>query len=490
MSSILSTAVATAMASATPTPSSSPTNPDWLNKGDNAWQLTAGSLVALQSVPGLMILYAGMVPAKWAVNSAFMALYAFASVLIVWVLYAYKAAFGEHMLPFVGVPGPVVQMDWELKQAILPSAQVSANFPMSTMVYFQFVFAAITVILLAGALLGRMSFKAWMVFVPLWITLSYTVGAYSLWGGGFLFWHGVIDYSGGYVIHVSSGTAGFVASYWVGPRLKADRENFHPHSTLLTLVGAGILWIGWNGFNGGDPYAASPDAGAAVLNTNITTAMSLLVWTGLDYMYYGKPSVIGATQGMITGLVAITPAAGVIAGWAAIVFGLLSGSIPWFTLNIVGKKIRLGRWFDDTLDIVHTHCIAGSLGGFLVGIFATAEGCAAFAAVSTGGAITGNGKQVGWQIAGALFIIGWNAVWTSLILLFIKYVLRIPLRMTDQELLIGDDAIHGERAYTLGAFGDHAASTLHGQEPESDRQGDIEAGTGSGDLSGKEVKQS
>jgi Amt family ammonium transporter len=147
------------------------------------------------------------------------------------------------------------------------------------MVYFQFVFAAITIVIMAGAFLGRMNFHAWMIFVPLWITFSYTIGAYSLWGGGFLFQRGVIDYSGGYVIHLSSGTAGFVGAHWIGPRLAADREDSRPNNILCVLIGAGILWIGWNGFNGGDPYAASADAGAAVLNTNVATAMSLLCWT-------------------------------------------------------------------------------------------------------------------------------------------------------------------------------------------------------------------
>ncbi len=131
-----------------------------------------------------------------------------------------------------------------------------------------------------------------------------------MWGGGWGFQRGIIDYSGGYVIHVSSGTAGFVAAWWVGPRLRHDRENFKPNNVLLSLVGAGILWLGWDGFNGGDPYAASPDAGAAVLNTNLATAVSLLTWTSLDIIFFKKPSVIGAVQGMITGLVAITPAAG------------------------------------------------------------------------------------------------------------------------------------------------------------------------------------
>ena len=225
--------------------------PAWLVKGDNSWQLTAASLVALQSVPGLCILYAGIVKKKWAINSMFMAFYAFGMVLICWVLWAYKVSFGEYMLPFAGRPGPVVTTRYELQQSYLPSAGVYQNFPKSTMIYFQFVFAAITLVILAGSYLARMNFTAWMLFVPLWLTFAYSVGAYSVWGGGFLFQMGVIDYSGGYVIHLSSGTAGFVGAYWIGPRLKQDRMNFQPNNVLLMMVGAGILWIGWNGFNGG-----------------------------------------------------------------------------------------------------------------------------------------------------------------------------------------------------------------------------------------------
>jgi len=379
-----------------------------------------------------------------------MVLYAFASVLICWVIWAYKMSFNEQWgsFPLVGRPGPVLTMDWELKQSMLPAANQMQNYNTATMVYFQFVFAAITLILMAGSFLGRMNFLAWIVFVPLWLTFSYTVGAFSIWGGGFLFQLGVIDYSGGYVIHLSSGTAGFVGAYWIGPRLQRDRDNFHPNNVLLMLAGAGILWVGWNGFNGGDPYAATPDAGAAVLNTNISTATSLLVWLVLDLLYFKKPSVIGAVQGEITGLVAITPAAGVVAGWGAIIIGVCSGSIPWISMNIIGRQ----KWIlqvDDTLGVVHTHMVAGFLGGFLTGLFATAEGCAAFGLTVPGGAIEGNGRQVWVQIVGALFIIGLNIFMTSLIMCFIKYVLRIPLRMSEEHLQIGDDAIHGEEAYAL-----------------------------------------
>lgn len=186
----------------------------------------------------------------------------------------------------------------------------------------------------------------------------------------------------------------------------------------------------------------------AVLNTNLTTAISLLTWTAMDIIFYKKPSIIGAVNGMITGLVAITPAAGVIAGWGCFIMGVASGTIPWISMNIVGKRSKLfTHYVDDCLGITHTHMVAGFVGGFLVGIFATPEGSYAFGLINHGGAITGNGRQVWLQLVGALFIIGWNLVWTSLIMLFIKHVLRIPLRMTEEELLIGDDAIHGEEAY-------------------------------------------
>lgn len=391
-------------------------------------------------------------------------------------------------------------MSDELEQSTLPSANTVQNFPQSTMVYFQFVFAAITIVLVAGGFLARMNFKAWMLFVPLWLTFSYCIGAYSIWGGGYLFQMGVIDYSGGYVIHLSSGTAAFTGAYWIGPRLKKDRENFQPNNLPMMMVGAGILWIGWNGFNGGDPYAASPDAGAAVLNTNICTAMSMLCWTAMDIVFFGKPSLIGSVNGMITGLVCITPAAGVVAGWGAIIMGMCSGTVPWVSMNVAGKRMALFRiYVDDTLGelrafskpnesvadyligITHTHLVTGALGGFLTGIFATSEGCAAFGITNPGGAIDRNGRQVWLQIVGALFVIGWNLVWTSLIMLFIKYVCRVNLRMSEEDMVIGDDAVHGEAGYCFAddVSGPVESEIIQGQRVKS-FSGDLESGSGNG----------
>lgn len=453
-----------------------PTSPAWLNKGDNAWQMTAATLVGLQSMPGLVILYASIVKKKWAVNSAFMALYAFAAVLICWVLVAYRMAFGDQLLPFWGKGAPALGQKFLVARAKVPASthyyknsdvvetpMEEPFFPMASLVYFQFTFAAITMILLAGSVLGRMNIKAWMAFVPLWLIFSYTVGAFSLWGGGFLYHWGVIDYSGGYVIHLSSGIAGFTAAYWVGPRIKSDRERFPPNNVLLMLAGAGLLWMGWSGFNGGAPYAANVASSIAVLNTNICAATSLLVWTSLDVVFFGKPSVIGAVQGMMTGLVCITPGAGLVQSWAAIVMGILSGSIPWFSMMILHKKSSLLQKVDDTLGVFHTHAVAGLLGGLLTGLLAEPALCRLLLPVTNSrGAFYGGsgGVQFLKQLVAAMFVIGWNIVSTTIILLVIQ--LFIPLRMPDEQLEIGDDAAHGEEAYALWGDGEKYDPTRHG----------------------------
>ncbi|KAI8614134.1 ammonium transporter [Chytriomyces sp. MP71] len=423
------------------------TNP-WMDTGDNAWQLTTATFVGMQSIPGLMVFYGGIVKKKWAVNSAFMAFYAFAAVLVFWVCWGFQMSFGEQWAPFLGKPGAVSTLTimGQLSQSFIPASKTLSNFPMSTMIYFQAVFAAISLILIAGAFLGRMNFRAWMIFVPLWLTLSYTTVCFSIWGGGWLWQMGVLDYSGGYVIHLSAGTAAYVGAWCIGPRLKQDREDFEPNNIPLAMVGAGLLWLGWNGFNGGDPFNAGPDAGVAVLNTNICTAVSLLTWMVLDIIFFKKPSIIGACQGMITGLVAITPGAGLVAGWGAICIGVASGSIPWISMNVVGKT-KLFSHIDDTLGVFHTHAVAGFLGGILTGVFATVEGCAAFALTNPGGGIAGNWHQVALQFYGALYVIAVNLVMTPLILLTIGLV--VPLRMSDADLLIGDAACHGEDAYAF-----------------------------------------
>lgn len=217
--------------------------PPWLNKADNEWELTAAAMVGLQSVPGLVILYGSMVKKKWAVNSAFMALYAFAAVLICWVLWGHRMSFGTDMGTILGKPRNALNQKYLLDQ-FKSDPQRAYFLPNADYVFYQFAFAAITVILLAGSLLGRMNFYAWMLFVPLWLTLSYTVGAHAIWGSGFLETQGIFDFSGGYVIHLSSGVAGFTAAYWDQGILRIGNIF---HQTILFICWEVQGSFGWGG---------------------------------------------------------------------------------------------------------------------------------------------------------------------------------------------------------------------------------------------------
>ena len=290
--------------------------PTWLNAGDNSWQMTAATLVGLMSIPALAVLYGGLVQKKWAMNTVLMVFVTFCLVLLTWVLWAFKMGFGSPWIStFVGIPGTVLGHAAEQGQANVPlldGLMPKFRFPQSSLVYFQFVFAAITPILFIGSVLGRISFKVWMIFVPLWITFAYAVNAFLLWGGGYWAGKGALDFSGGYVIHLAAGTSGFVAAAVIGPRLARDRERAIPNNLMFVAVGAGILWLGWNGFNGGDPYFAGADSAAAVINTNVATATAMMIWILMDMFLSSekKPTFLGGLNGMICGLVGITPAAG------------------------------------------------------------------------------------------------------------------------------------------------------------------------------------
>jgi Amt family ammonium transporter len=428
--------------------------PSYLNPGDTAWQLTAATFVGMQSIPGLAILYAGLVKKKFALNSAVMCFYAFSIVLICWVLWGYNMSFGNVIaqLPasfqFLGIPHPAIGVDGEIGQAVIPLAAGGLpplRMPGAAMVYFQFVFAGITPILIAGSVLGRMNFKAWMIFVPLWSSIVYTVGAFSIWGGGFLSQWGALDYSGGYVIHLAAGISGFVAAAMVGPRLLEDRESFEPNNLIMALAGAGLLWLGWNGFNGGDPYTANADAGAAVLNTNIATAVSLLVWLILDMFTLGKPNAVSMINGMIVGLVAITPAAGYVDGFGAIGTGLLTSVVAWFSLNKLGQTALLKK-VDDAFGVLHTHGVAGLFGGLCVGLFANGDMIEYYSsdkktsAVSGTGLFYGNPKQLWIQFLAGIIIIAWNIVGTFICMKITSLI--VPLQK-ESDVIGGDLAIHG-----------------------------------------------
>ncbi|MHB1912464.1 MAG: ammonium transporter, partial [Acidimicrobiales bacterium] len=364
--------------------------PSWLNTGDNTWQLVAATFVGLMSLPALAVLYASIVQKKWAVNVLAMMFAGFSLVLIAWVLWSYKMGFGANSVGggvtngvqnqltgvgwvrhffdnLIGKPGGITSSVGEQGQAVsAANTAIPFHFPTTTLAYFQFVFAAITPLLFMGSVLGRIKFSAWCLLVPLWSTCVYCVDAFLLWGGGYFAQEGALDFSGGYVIHMSAGVSGFVAAWVLGPRLARDRQSAIPNNLVMAAVGAGILWLGWNGFNGGDPYYAGADAAAAVVNTNIATAAGVLVWMGMDAWLSKskKPTFLGGVNGMICGLVGITPSAGWVNGRGAIYVGGICTVVVWLAWNYLSKVPPFSR-VDDALGVIYTHGIAGFFGGML-----------------------------------------------------------------------------------------------------------------------------
>jgi len=471
--------------------------PSWLNTGDNTWQITAATFVGLMSLPALAVLYASIIPKKWAVNVLAMMFAGFSLVLVAWVLWSYKMGFGSTSLGggvhngvqtqlvgvgwvkhffenFVGKPGQITNATNEQSQAVsAANTAIPFHFPTDSLAYFQFVFAAITPLLFMGSVLGRIKFSAWCLLVPLWSTFVYAVDAFLLWGGGYFAQEGALDFSGGYVIHMSAGVSGFVAAWVLGPRLARDRKNAIPNNLVMAAIGAGILWLGWNGFNGGDPYYAGADMAAAVVNTNLATAAGVLVWMGMDgwFSKSKKPTFLGGVNGMICGLVAITPSAGWVNGWGALAVGVICTVIVWFAWNYL-SKVRPFSKVDDALGVIYTHGIAGFFGGLLLGVFGDPNmleyGCGHLSSAgqvvntsaktyaSAGGKCTpfsvsglmytGSFHQLWEQFRAAIFVIIWSAAITFILMKLIGLVLH-GARYKDEILEVGDLAIHDEEAF-------------------------------------------
>ncbi|OYV59574.1 MAG: ammonium transporter [Actinobacteria bacterium 21-73-9] len=432
------------------------------------------------SLPGIAVLYGGLVRKKWIVNTMLMVFSGFSLTLVVWMLWGYNMAFGPlaHFGPtgsfwsgFIGHFTPLSTAGSEQGQAVSgANSVIPFHFSTATLAYFQFVFAAITPLLFLGGLVGRLKFKAWLLIVPLWITLIYTVNAALLWGGGFFAQKGAVDYSGGYVIHLSAGVAAFVGAAIVGPRRWQDRENAFPSNLMMVAIGAGILWLGWNGFNGGDPFYAGADAASAVLNTNVATAAALLTWLFWDMFAsrQKKPTFLGAINGMICGLVAITPSAGWVNGVGALLVGLIASSVVWFAWNYV-SRLRPFSKVDDALGVVYTHGFAGLTGGLLVGLLADPKmveygvtgahfkGAGSF---SVGGwFFTHSFHQLWEQFLAAAWIICYTGIGTAVIFYVVKKL--VGLREDDLTLRDGDIAIHEEEAFPEPTFGEPVASPSH-----------------------------
>ena len=398
-----------------------------LDTGNTAWMLTASALVVFMTIPGLALFYGGLDRAKNILNTIAMVLVAFGITALTWFVIGYSLAYGTDIGGFIGNP-----MDYFLGKGI--HGLTDNGYPMTVDVMFQLTFAAITTAIIAGALVGRMKFSAWILFVLLWSILVYPPIAHWVWGGGFLSSHGELDFAGGTVVHINSGVAGLVAAMMLGAR---KEKLLLPNNVPLVVLGAGILFFGWFGFNAGSALAADNIAGWAMLNTTLATAAAMLTWMVLEYLHFKKPTIVGLATGIVAGLVAITPAAGFVNPVGAILVGIL-GAIPAF-YAVVKLKQMLG--YDDALDAFGVHGVAGIAGAILTGIFADPN-------INGGaGLLYGNPKQVLIQIEGVLATVVYTTVMTALIMFIVK-ALTGGAKVSEEEQIEGlNKSQHGERAY-------------------------------------------
>jgi Amt family ammonium transporter len=395
--------------------------------GDTAWILTASALVLMMTVPGLALFYGGMVRRTSVLSTLMHSLAAAVLVTLTWALAGYSLALtGEGA--FIG------GLD-RLFLAGLQPGNDAGGLPEPVFILFQLTFAIITVAIISGAAAERMSFKAWVIFVPVWLLVVYAPVAHWVWGGGFLHAAGVIDFAGGAVVHINSGVAGLVLALMLGPRRGWPKEGHPPHNLVLTVIGAGMLWVGWFGFNGGSALAADEIAAHAALVTQIAAAMAALVWCALEWILRGKPTVLGAASGAVAGLVAITPAAGFVGPQAAFALGAVGAVAAYFAVTALKNALK----YDDSLDAFGLHGVAGFAGAVLTGVFAVE------AIGGTAGAIEGNWLLVWTQTWGALAAAAWCAIGTFVILFLIGRVVK--LRVEEEHEVTGIDiALHGESA--------------------------------------------
>ena len=403
-----------------------------LDSGDTAWVITATALVLFMTIPGLSLFYAGMVRSR-NVLSVFMQCFAIAGLVsLLWALYAYSLAYGDGN-PVIGGLGKA------FLRGITVDA-MSGTIPESVFMLYQMAFAIITPALIVGAFAERMKFSAMLVFTTLWVTLCYAPVCHWVWADGWLADLGILDFSGGTVVHINAGTAGLAAVLVLGPRRGYPATPMPPNNLAYTVVGAGMLWVGWFGFNGGSFLAADGVAGMALVVTQLATAAAAMGWMFCEWIRHRKPSVLGIASGAIAGLVAITPAAGYIGPMSAIVVGLASGVLCFFFATVI--KSALG--YDDSLDVFGIHCIGGIVGALLTGVFCATT----FGGVGFGEGNASIADQLLAQAIGVCATVAYTFVVSYTLLQFID--VAMGLRVTEEQEEEGLDlALHDERGYIL-----------------------------------------
>jgi len=405
-----------------------------INSGDTSWVLISSALVLFMT-PGLALFYGGMTRRKNVLNTIMSSFFIAGLGSILWVLIGYS-------LSFSGDTGGIIgDFKWVLFNGVGwdPNAAYAATIPHILFATFQMMFAVITPALITGALVERMKFSVLIVFITAWSLIVYYPLAHMLWGGGFLSQLGAVDFAGGNVVHISSGVSALVAAIILGKRKGHGMASYHPHNIPIVVLGAAILWFGWFGFNGGSALAANGLAAHAFLTTNTSAAAALLSWMAIEKITQGKFTVLGAATGCVVGLVAITPAAGFIPVWAAIITGLLVSPLCYFGVTVLKKKFG----YDDALDAFGCHGIGGIWGGIATGLF-TQTSINSYA--KWDGLVFGNTHLFFAELAAIGTTIVLAAVGTAAILFVIK--LFTPLRVTAKEEAEGlDISQHGESAY-------------------------------------------
>ncbi|WP_297982870.1 ammonium transporter [uncultured Methanobrevibacter sp.] len=397
--------------------------------GDTAWILIATILVLLMSIPGVAFFYSGLTKKKNVLNTMFLTFIAFSIASIIWVIYGYPFAFGD-----VSIHGLIAQPAHFFMSGI-GLDDLSGSIPTILFVVFQLTFAGLTAALISGAIVGRMKVSAWIIFIIAWVSLVYVPIAHWVWGGGWLMSMGALDFAGGTVVHINSGVTALALALVLGRR---KDTSLLPHNLGFSVLGAGFLWFGWMGFNGGSALAANGLAASAILVSNIAAATALITWVIIDYIKVGKPTMLGAITGGVAGLVAITPAAGFVDVPAAIVIGFVTAFVSYFAIYYLKSKFG----YDDALDVFGVHGLSGVWGAIATGIFASPL------INDAAGLIYGNPGQVTIQIISVIVTI----VYAFVVSFILAKILdkTIGIRVDEKTEVEGlDTKLHEESGYRL-----------------------------------------
>jgi ammonium transporter, Amt family len=406
-----------------------------IDAADTAWMISASALVLMMTIPGLALFYCGMVRKKNVLATMAQSFACTALCSLIWFAIGYS-------LSFVG-DGPWLGT---FERSFLRGASMEATSPFAATIpevlfaFYQMTFAIITVALVAGAVADRMRFSAFLWFCAGWSIFVYVPIAHWVWGGGFLAKAGVLDFAGGTVVHLNAGVAGLVAAYVVGKRHGYGTENLAPFNLSLAVIGTGLLWVGWLGFNGGSALGANSRAAYAIMATHLAASTGALTWMFLEWATRGKPSVLGMISGAIAGLGTITPASGFVLPWHGVVIGLIAGALCFWACTWL--KLRLG--YDDSLDVFGVHGVGGAVGTLLTGVFAVAMlSVGPDSPDGSAGLLEGNARQVLLQLYAVIVTIIWSGVLTFVLLKIIEFM--VPLRVSQQHEIEGLDLTqHGE----------------------------------------------